>query len=144
MRDKNQSPAITVATPTLLDRQDLNNQLEALLTLHVSQNSRQDPDLTMLLPDIKKAIAEACLEHTRGNQSEAARLLGINRYTLKELYYTCLEDFITRKKRINNIGHNNLSYKTEGGVLVPHRYDRPVDTSTYLPIQHIIIKNEKT
>ncbi|WP_082041642.1 helix-turn-helix domain-containing protein [Vibrio jasicida] len=86
MRDKNQSPIITFATPTLLDKQDLNNQLEALLTSYAIQNPHQDPDLTMLLPDIKKAIAEACLEHTRGNQSEAARLLGIHRFTLKGLY----------------------------------------------------------
>ncbi len=59
------------------------------------------------------------------------------RVTQRCRHYTCLEDFIIHKQRIN-IGNNNLPYKTKGGVLVPHCYDRPINTSTHLSIPVII------
>ena len=43
------------------------------------------PDLRQLLPELKFTIVEALLLHTRGNQALAARMLGINRGTLRKV-----------------------------------------------------------
>ncbi|MEZ9545999.1 MULTISPECIES: helix-turn-helix domain-containing protein [Vibrio] len=44
------------------------------------------PDFSQLLPELKFVIVEALLLHTRGNQALAARMLGINRGTLRKIY----------------------------------------------------------
>ncbi|MCW8335302.1 helix-turn-helix domain-containing protein [Vibrio paucivorans] len=44
------------------------------------------PDLSQLLPELKYIIVEALLLHTRGNQALAARMLGVNRGTLRKIY----------------------------------------------------------
>jgi Fis family transcriptional regulator len=43
------------------------------------------PDLRQLLPELKFTIVEALLLHTRDNQALAARMLGINRGTLRKI-----------------------------------------------------------
>jgi Fis family transcriptional regulator len=53
----------------LIYKEEINNQL---------------PDMSYLLPEVKKIIVEATLVHTRGNQAKASRMLGINRATLKK------------------------------------------------------------
>ena len=50
------------------------------------------PDLSQLLPDLKYIIVEALLLHTRGNQALAARMLGINRGTLRKIYKQGFKD----------------------------------------------------
>ncbi|GAL15955.1 hypothetical protein JCM19233_6977 [Vibrio astriarenae] len=43
-------------------------------------------DLRQLLPELKLAMVDALLLHTRGNQAQAARMLGIHRGTLRSIY----------------------------------------------------------
>ncbi|MDG3424516.1 helix-turn-helix domain-containing protein [Vibrio parahaemolyticus] len=50
------------------------------------QPAPSSPDLTQLLPELKRAIVEEVLIHTYGNQTRAAAILGINRETLRRLY----------------------------------------------------------
>lgn len=50
------------------------------------------PDLSQLLPELKYIIVEALLLHTRGNQALAARMLGINRGTLRKIYKQGFKD----------------------------------------------------
>ncbi|WP_052478956.1 helix-turn-helix domain-containing protein [Vibrio jasicida] len=72
--------------PPIIDRAELTAQLRAILMPYRDTKPRRDPDLSDLLPEIKQAIAEEMLLYTRGNQSKAARLLGINRKTLRDTY----------------------------------------------------------
>ncbi|MCG9702983.1 hypothetical protein L1D19_23235 [Vibrio natriegens] len=44
------------------------------------------PDVSQLLPELKRTIVETVLIHTHGNQSQAALILGIHRETLRRLY----------------------------------------------------------
>ncbi|TOK04713.1 hypothetical protein CGH72_08365 [Vibrio parahaemolyticus] len=50
------------------------------------QSAPSSPDLTQLLPELKRAIVEEVLIHTDGNQTRAAAILGMNRETLRRLY----------------------------------------------------------
>ncbi|WCM68843.1 hypothetical protein K0819_24910 (plasmid) [Vibrio parahaemolyticus] len=50
------------------------------------QPAPSSPDLTQLLPELKRAIVEEVLIHTYGNQTRAATILGMNRETLRRLY----------------------------------------------------------
>jgi Fis family transcriptional regulator len=50
------------------------------------------PDLRQLLPELKFTIVEALLLHTRGNQALAARMLGVNRGTLRKIYKQGFKD----------------------------------------------------
>ncbi|ELA9710649.1 hypothetical protein RG007_002176 [Vibrio parahaemolyticus] len=49
------------------------------------------PDLSQLLPEVKYTIVEVLLLHTRGNQAQAARMLGMNRSTLRKIYKQSLK-----------------------------------------------------
>ncbi|HHC7130273.1 TPA: helix-turn-helix domain-containing protein [Vibrio parahaemolyticus] len=53
-----------------------------LAGISIEENKHAVPDLGHLLPELRYTIIEAVLIHTRGNQSKAARMLGINRATL--------------------------------------------------------------
>ncbi|RJX68684.1 hypothetical protein DZ860_16960 [Vibrio sinensis] len=48
-------------------------------------NMESQPDLSWVMPMVKDELFKAVLAHTNGNQSKAARILGINRgnYTKK-------------------------------------------------------------
>ncbi len=72
--------------PPIIDCAELTAQLRVILMPYRDTKPRQDPDLSHLLPEIKQAIVEEMLLYTRGNQSKAARLLGINRKTLRDTY----------------------------------------------------------
>ncbi len=50
------------------------------------QPAPSSPDLTQLLPELKRAIVEEVLIHTYGNQTRAAAIVGMNRETLRRLY----------------------------------------------------------
>ncbi|MEZ9685489.1 helix-turn-helix domain-containing protein [Vibrio atlanticus] len=50
------------------------------------------PDLSQLLLELKFIIVEALLLHTRGNQALAARMLGVNRGTLRKIYKQGFKD----------------------------------------------------
>lgn len=52
-------------------------------TLDGVDSKKETPDLSHVLPTVKGTLIEMVLIHTRGNQSKAARMLGINRGTLK-------------------------------------------------------------
>ncbi|HDM8239187.1 helix-turn-helix domain-containing protein [Vibrio parahaemolyticus] len=52
----------------------------------IADKKQSKPDLSMLMPEVKFSIIETLLLHTRGNQAQAARMLGINRGTLRKIY----------------------------------------------------------
>ncbi len=70
---------------TILDVNQLTNELTQILSPYVEQKNC-DPNLDWLFPTIRKTIIEAALIHHHGNQSQAAKLLGIHRQTLRRVY----------------------------------------------------------
>ncbi|WP_042979941.1 helix-turn-helix domain-containing protein [Vibrio owensii] len=52
----------------------------------IADKKHVKPDVSHLLPELKFALVETLLLHTRGNQTKAARMLGINRVTLRKIY----------------------------------------------------------
>ncbi|WP_085344767.1 helix-turn-helix domain-containing protein [Vibrio sp. ArtGut-C1] len=52
----------------------------------MSCEKNNTPDLSYLLPEVRSAVIDTLLLYTRGNQSLAARFLGINRSTLRKAY----------------------------------------------------------
>lgn len=52
----------------------------------IADKKHAAPDLSELLFEVKLTIVETLLLHTRGNQALAARMLGINRGTLRKIY----------------------------------------------------------
>ncbi|MCG6459297.1 hypothetical protein K6U44_02300, partial [Vibrio parahaemolyticus] len=63
------------------------------------QPAPSSPNLTQLLPELKRAIVEEVLIHTYGNQTRAAAILGMNRETLRRLY-------LQKKSRSANQPHS--------------------------------------
>ncbi len=58
---------------------------EALNQYFTSLNGQKPADLYQLvLGEVEKPLFRAVLSYTRGNQSEAAKILGINRGTLRK------------------------------------------------------------
>lgn len=76
---------MTETSPSILDVNQLTNELTQILTPYIEQK-HCDPNLDWLFPTIRKAIIEAALIHHHGNQSQAAKLLGIHRQTLRRVY----------------------------------------------------------
>ncbi|EHH1078938.1 hypothetical protein J7Y46_004759 [Vibrio parahaemolyticus] len=68
--------------PPIIDTALVRRHLQA----QFAQFQTPCPNVSHLLPDIKHVIIETVLIHTRGNQSHAAQILGINRATLRRLY----------------------------------------------------------
>ncbi|HHJ3176408.1 TPA: helix-turn-helix domain-containing protein [Vibrio parahaemolyticus] len=54
--------------------------------LDLADTKHEKPDISHLIPELKYAIVETMLLHTRGNQALAARILGISRCTLRKIY----------------------------------------------------------
>ena len=52
----------------------------------ISDDKNAKPDLSYLLPELRFTVIETLLLHTRGNQTQAARMLGLNRRTLRNIY----------------------------------------------------------
>lgn len=72
---------------TLMAREDVLQCIKQELELaDVAKIKHAKPDLSYLLPELKFTIIETLLLHTRGNQAKAARMLGINRGTLRKIY----------------------------------------------------------
>ncbi|WP_434527843.1 helix-turn-helix domain-containing protein [Vibrio sp. K4] len=72
---------------TLLTRDEVVQCVKQELELTgVADKKQAKPDLSMLMPEVKFTIIETLLLHTRGNQAQAARMLGINRGTLRKIY----------------------------------------------------------
>ncbi|MHA2707689.1 helix-turn-helix domain-containing protein [Vibrio owensii] len=57
----------------------------------IADKKHAAPDLSQLLPEVKRTIVEVLLLHTRGNQAQAARMLGMNRATLRKIYKQSLK-----------------------------------------------------
>lgn len=49
----------------------------------IADKKHARPDLCHLLPELKSTIIDEVLIYTRGNQYRAARMLGLNRGTLR-------------------------------------------------------------
>ncbi|AYO02932.1 helix-turn-helix domain-containing protein [Vibrio parahaemolyticus] len=72
---------------TLLTRDEVVQCVKQEIELTGGADKKQaKPDLSMLMPEVKFTIIETLLLHTRGNQAQAARMLGINRGTLRKIY----------------------------------------------------------
>ena len=56
--------------------------LDSLLS-HTRSSRTARPDISNLLPFIRDVVFEEVVIHCRGNQVQAARMLGINRGTLR-------------------------------------------------------------
>lgn len=52
----------------------------------IADKKHAKPDLSYLMPELRFALVETLLLHTRGNQAHAARMLGISRCTLRKIY----------------------------------------------------------
>ncbi len=72
---------------TLMTREDVIQCVRQELKLTgIAEMKHAKPDLSHLLPELKFTMIETVLLHTRGNQAKAARMLGINRGTLRKIY----------------------------------------------------------
>ncbi|MDA0385185.1 helix-turn-helix domain-containing protein [Vibrio owensii] len=72
---------------TLLTRDEVVQCVKQELELTgIADKKQARPDLSTLIPEVKFTIIETLLLHTRGNQAQAARMLGINRGTLRKIY----------------------------------------------------------
>ncbi|MCS0307816.1 helix-turn-helix domain-containing protein [Vibrio diabolicus] len=54
--------------------------------ISIEDEMKSIPDLSNLMPEVRFAVVETLLLHTHGNQAKAARILGINRGTLRKIY----------------------------------------------------------
>ncbi|RJX65817.1 hypothetical protein DZ860_20875 [Vibrio sinensis] len=74
---------------TIIDQQELARQMRLILgdnesrSQYTPRNHSGDPDLSGVLDLLGYAVIESVLQHTRGNQCQAARILGINRGTIR-------------------------------------------------------------
>ncbi|EHH1077589.1 helix-turn-helix domain-containing protein [Vibrio parahaemolyticus] len=72
---------------TLMAREEVIQCVKQELELTgIAEIKHAKPDLSHLLPELKFTMIETLLLHTRGNQAKAARMLGINRETLRKIY----------------------------------------------------------
>lgn len=64
------------------------NNLEKTIALEVRAAFKvnKEPDLTLLLEEIRDSVIKHTLICTHGNQSKSARVLGMNRRTVKSIY----------------------------------------------------------
>lgn len=68
---------------TLITRDEVVQCVKRELELTgIADKKQAKPDLSTLIPEVKFTI----IENTRGNQAQAARMLGINRGTLRKIY----------------------------------------------------------
>ena len=77
---------------TLITRDEVVECVKQELELTgIADKKHAAPDLSQLLPEVKCTIVEVLLLHTRGNQAQAARMLGMNRATLRKRYKQSLK-----------------------------------------------------
>ncbi|EOA8958774.1 helix-turn-helix domain-containing protein [Vibrio harveyi] len=77
-----------------IDNTYLLTSLNSLLS-HTRNNRTAKPDVSSLIPFVRDVVFEEVIIHCRGNQAKAARMLGVNRTTLRT--------------HINRIKNNKLS-----------------------------------
>ncbi len=65
-----------------IDKQFIANHIFELL-----ENGKKKQDLSWFYPLIRSAIMEATLIHTHGNQTQAAKVLGVHRFTVHSYYH---------------------------------------------------------
>lgn len=78
------SPSIT---PTHERRkQPLHNAVTVALELYLKQLGDHEPDklYRMVIDEVERPLLECVLEHFGGNQTKAAKILGMNRSTLRK------------------------------------------------------------
>ena len=84
----------TYHEPTLVQerrKKPLGSAVQTALACYFSDLDGHPPDglYSMVISEVEKPLFEAVMNHVRGNQSKAAKILGINRTTLRkklELY----------------------------------------------------------
>jgi len=79
------------------------NQLRPVVKQYVRQEGQALMDL--VIPQVERPLLHLLLEETRWNQQRAARILGINRNTLR--------------KRIETLGLKQQTYRTSSGIAEP-------------------------
>jgi Fis family transcriptional regulator len=67
-------------------RQPLRNSVQAALQLYFNDLDGHDAEgvYDMVIGQVEQAMLECVMLHTRGNQTRAAEVLGINRSTLRK------------------------------------------------------------
>jgi len=80
----------TIYNDTITDqerrKQPLSNAVQTALGFYFRDLDGHTPGnlYDMVLQEVEKPLFEAVMRHTRGNQSRAAKILGINRSTLRK------------------------------------------------------------
>ena len=94
--DNGNSPDTSITSPTVSDTSDSANTTEKISQLsHAVKHSirrylyeldgaKPNNMYDLVLQQIEQPLFEAILEHTKGNQSRAAEMLGLNRGTLRK------------------------------------------------------------
>ena len=81
-------PGIKEATPPFRERrkQPLRSATMTALGNYFADLDGQQPGnlYDMMIGEVEQALFAAVMDHTRGNQSKAAEMLGINRSTLRK------------------------------------------------------------
>ncbi|PCD85240.1 hypothetical protein COR52_27815 [Vibrio mediterranei] len=71
--------------PTPDDIDALRTHLGSALAPHLADKDKHsEPNLEWVIPVLKRLFAEELLVYSDGNQSEAARIAGVNRGTLRD------------------------------------------------------------
>ena len=65
--------------PTPINKDHLKKLIRAELELTWFDNKSDSPDMSWVTPTVIETLFTELITHTRGNQSKAARMLGINR-----------------------------------------------------------------
>ena len=67
-------------------KKPLSSAVQTALTCYFSDLDGHPPDdlYNMVISEVERPLFEAVMNHVRGNQSQAARILGINRTTLRK------------------------------------------------------------
>ncbi|CAH6816167.1 helix-turn-helix domain-containing protein [Vibrio chagasii] len=65
--------------PTPINKDHLKKLIRAELELTWFDNKSASPDMSWVTPMVIETLFTELITHTRGNQSKAARMLGINR-----------------------------------------------------------------
>lgn len=67
-------------------KKPLGSAVQTALTCYFSDLNGHPPDdlYDMVIKEVERPLFEAVMNHVRGNQSKAAKILGINRSTLRK------------------------------------------------------------